>query len=128
MADPGTSLQAALYARLTAEVSCPTYDAVPMDAAMPYVTIDSEMATNASPVSGRKRASRLLYLSVWSQYRGQREIKQIMAQIEAALDSRPLTLADGRAFGVRVERMSTQRDVDGETYQGSITLKANTQQ
>ena len=128
MADPGTSLQAALYARLTAEVSCPTYDAVPMDAAMPYVTIDSEMATNASPVSGRKRASRLLYLSVWSGYRGQREIKQIMAQIEAALDGRPLTLADGRAFGVRVERMSTQRDVDGETYQGSITLKANTQQ
>jgi hypothetical protein len=128
MSDPAIPLQAALYARLTAEVSCPTYDAVPMGTPYPYVTIDSEQMSNASPLSGRKRASRLMYLSVWSDYQGQAEVKRINAEIESALDGRQLILSDGRAFGVRVERMSTSRDADGQTYQGSVTVRVMTQQ
>ena len=128
MADPSLAVQAALYARLSAEVSCPIFDAVPMGTAPPYLTIDSEMASNTSPISGRDRASRLLYLSVWSDYKGQREVKQIMSEVYAALNQRPLVLADGRAFGVRIERMSTNRDADGITYMGAVTLKVNTQQ
>ena len=128
MADPAIPLQAALYARLSDELSVPVYDAVPMDTPYPYVTIDSEQATNTSVISGRKRANRIVYLSVWSNYRGQAEVKRINAEIEAALDERPLTLSDGRAFGVRVERMSTNRDADGETYQGAVTLRIISQQ
>jgi len=128
MADPAIPLQTALYARLSDELSVPVYDAVPMDSELPYLTIDSEMAINTSPVSGRDRASRLLYLTAWSDYKGQREVKQIMSEVYAALNQRPLVLADGRAFGVRVERMSTNRDADGETYQGSVTVRVITQQ
>jgi len=128
MTDPAIPLQTALYQRLSDELSVPVYDAVPMDSELPYLTIDSEMASNTSPISGRDRASRLLYLSVWSDYRGQREVKQIMSEVYAALNQRPLVLSDGRAFGVRVERMSTNRDADGITYMGAITLKVNTQQ
>lgn len=128
MADPAIPLQAALYARLSDELSVPVYDAVPMDTPYPYVTIDSEQSTNTSVISGRDRASRLLYLTAWSDYRGQREVKQIMSEVYAALNQRPLVLADGRAFGVRVERMSTNRDADGVTYMGSVVLKINTQQ
>ena len=145
MSDPAIALQAALFRRLTAELSVPVYDAVPMDTPPPYVTIDSEIATNVTPISGRKRASRLLYLSVWSNYQGQAEVKRINAEIEAALDRRPLTLKplideryvengyyderpDGRAFGVTVERMSTNREPDGITYQGSVTVRIFTQQ
>ncbi len=128
MTDPAIPLQAALYARLSDELSVPVYDAVPMGSELPYLTIDSEMASNTSPISGRDRASRLLYLTAWSDYRGQREVKQIMSEVYAALNQRPLVLADGRAFGVRVERMSTNRDADGVTYMGSVVLKINTQQ
>ncbi len=128
MADPAIPLQAALYARLSAELTVPVYDAVPMDTAPPYVTIDSEQATNSSPISGRKRANRFVYLSVWSNYRGQAEVKRINAEIEASLDERPLTLADGRAASVRVERMSTNRDADGVTFQGSVTVRVISQQ
>lgn len=128
MADPAIPLQVALYARLRAELSVPVYDAVPMDTPYPYVIIDSELMRNASPLNGRKRASRLIYLSVWSDYRGQAEVKRLNAEIEAALDARPLVLTDGRAFGVRVERMGTNRDADGLTYQGSVTVRLMTQQ
>ena len=128
MADPAIPIQAALYQRRSAEVSVPIYDSVPMDTPYPYVTIDSEQATNTSVISGRKRANRIVYLSVWSNYRGQAEVKRINAEIEAALDERPLTLSDGRAVSVRVERMGTNRDADGETYQGSVTLRIISQQ
>lgn len=128
MADPAIPLQAALYARLTAELTVPVFDAVPMGTPYPYVTIDSEQARNSSPISGRKRADRVLYLSVWSDYQGQAEVKRINAEIEAALDERPLALSDGRAASVRIERMSTSCDADGITYQGSVTARVITQQ
>lgn len=128
MSDPAIALQTALFQRLTAALSVPVYDAVPMDTPYPYVTIDNEIATNDTPISGRKRASRLLYLSVWSDYRGQAEVKRINAEIESALDRHPLILSAGRAFGVTVERMSTNREPDGITYQGSVTVRIFTQQ
>ncbi len=126
MADPAVSLQEALFARLEAEVSCPVYDGAPMDTPMPYVSIDSEIAVNASPIAGRKREQRLLYLSVWSDAIGQAEVKRINGEIVAALDERPLALAIGRAVSVRVEQVGAQRDADGVTYQGSITVRVIT--
>lgn len=128
MSDPGLALQAALFARLSAELSVPVYDAVPMDTSPPYVTFDNEIADNSSPLSGRQRANRLFYLSVWSDYAGQAEVKRINAEIYAALNQRPIELASGRAFGVRVERMTSNREPDGITYQGSVTLRVLTQQ
>ena len=128
MADPSLAVQAALYQRLSAEVSCPIFDSVPMDSPLPYAVIDYEAMTNTSPLSGRDRASRFLYISVYSDYRGQREVKQIMGEVYAALNNRPLPIAEGRAFGIRVERMTTNRDADGQTFMGSITLRIISQQ
>lgn len=128
MSDPAISLQAALYHRLSSELTTPVYDAVPMVTPYPYITIDSEQSANTSPISGRKRANRFIYLSVWSDYRGQAEVKRINAEIESCLDGRLLVLATGRAVSVRVERMSSNRDADGVTYQGGVTLRVITQQ
>lgn len=127
MSDPALALQAALYGRLSAELSCPVYDAVPSDATYPYVVLDAEAVTNASPLSGRKREHRYIYLSVWSTYAGQAEVKRLNAEIAAALDGRPLELSTGRAVAVRVERMATQREPDGVTYQGTVTVRVITQ-
>lgn len=127
MSDPSLALQQALYQRLSAELSVPVYDAVPQEAVCPYVVLDAEVATNASPISGRKRDHRYVYLSVWSNYAGQAEVKRINAEIAAALDGRPLELITGRAVAVRVERMAAQREPDGVTYQGYVTVRVITQ-
>ena len=126
MADPSVALQEALFARLDAEVSCPVYDGAPMDAPMPYVSFDREISTNSSPIAGRKREQRLIYLSVWSAAHGQAEVKRIIGEIVAALDERKLPLTVGHAVSVRVEQADAQRDADGVTYQGSITVRVIT--
>ncbi|AYO01512.1 DUF3168 domain-containing protein [Pseudomonas sp. LTGT-11-2Z] len=126
MPDPSLALQKAIFARLQAEVSCPIYDGAPMIADMPYVSIDREVSANNSPISGRKRQTRLLYLSVWSDASGQAEVKRINGEVIAALDERRLPLEVGRAVSVRVEQSDAQRDADGITYQGSITVRVIT--
>lgn len=126
MADPSLALQEAIFARLQAEVSCPIYDGAPLNADMPYVSIDREVSVNSSPISGRKRETRMLYLSVWSDAVGQAEVKRINGEVIAALDQRRLLLEVGRAVSVRVEQADAQRDADGITYQGSITVRVIT--
>ena len=126
MADPSVALQEAMFARLEAEVSCPVFDGAPMDSPMPYISFDREISTNPSPIAGRKREQRLIYLSVWSSAHGQAEVKRINGEIVAALDERPLPLDVGRAVSVRVEQADAQRDADGVTYQGSITIRVIT--
>lgn len=126
MADPSLALQEAIFARLQAEVTCPIYDGAPLNAEMPYVSIDREISVNSSPISGRKRETRLLYLSVWSDAAGQAEVKRINGEVIAALDERRLPLEVGRAVSVRVEQAEAQRDADGITYQGSITVRVIT--
>lgn len=126
MADPSVALQEALFARLEAEVSCPVYDGAPLDTPMPYISFDREISSNTRPIAGRKREQRLIYLSVWSDAHGQAEVKRINGEIVAALDERRLPLAVGRAVSVRVEQADAQRDADGVTYQGSITVRVIT--
>lgn len=126
MPDPSVALQEALFARLTAEVSCPIYDGAPMDTDMPYVSIDREISTNTTPIAGRKREQRLIYLSVWSDAHGQAQVKRIVGEVVAALDERRLPLEVGRAVSVRVEQADAQREPDGVTYQGSITVRVIT--
>lgn len=123
MADPSLALQKAIYQRLTDEITVPVFDAVPMDTPYPYVTLDFETLTNASPVSGRNRDQRLFYLSVWSDYQGQAEVKRINGEIYTALNERRLPLETGRAVSVRVQNMSSNREPDGRTYQGSVTVR-----
>ena len=126
MADPSVALQAAMFARLEAEVSCPVFDGAPMDSPMPYISFDREISTNTSPSAGRKREQRLIYLSVWSNALGQAEVKRINGERIAALNERPLPLEVGRTVSVRVEQTDAQRDADGVTYQGSITVRVIT--
>lgn len=127
MSDPGLALQKALFDKLSASLTVPVFDAVPMGTPYPYVTLDYEVSDNATPISGRKRENRLFYLSVWSDYRGQAEVKRINAAIAEALDEQPLALSTGTAVSVRVLRTSTNREPDGVTYMGSVTLRIITQ-
>lgn len=126
MADPSLALQEAIFTRLQTEVGCPIYDGAPLNADMPYVSIDREVSTNISPIAGRKREQRLIYLSVWSDAVGQAEVKRINGKVIAALDERRLVLEHGRVVSMRVLQADAQRDADGTTYQGSITVRVIT--
>jgi len=126
MADPSFALQVALFDRLEAELSCPFYDAVPMNSAFPYVTIGTEISTNADPLAGR-RDIRLFYLSVWSDFKGQEQVKRLMAEIDTALHERAMPLSTGRVVSIRVIRKQATPEPDGMTYQGSVTLRIVTE-
>lgn len=126
MTDPSWPLQQALYQALS-DLSCPVYDAVPQTAAYPYVVLGDEVRRNSDPVSGRRRDTRYRYLNIWSQHKGQSQVMQIMAEIDAALHDKPLTLSTGDVVSVRIDNSSTSRDADGETFMGRVTLKIITQ-
>ncbi|WP_341522210.1 DUF3168 domain-containing protein [Pseudomonas sp. G.S.17] len=127
MSDPSWALQVALFERLSAALTVPVFDAVESGTPCPYVTLDYEAVDNTSPISGKKRESRLFYLSVWSDHQGQAEVKRINAEIAEALDEVKLPLSTGNAVSVRVIRTESNRDADGTTYMGSVTLRIITQ-
>jgi hypothetical protein len=127
MSDPGLALQKALFEKLSASLTVPVFDAVPAKTPYPYVTLDYEAVDNTTPISGKKRENRLVYLSVWSSYKGQAEVKRINGEIADALDEVPLPLSTGTAVSVRVIRTGTTREPDGVSYMGSVTLRIITQ-
>jgi len=126
MADPAFALQVALYDRLAAGLPCPVHDGVPDNAPFPYVTLDSSISDAADFLASRKD-QRFLYLSVWSQYQGQKEVHEIMAAIDGLLHNQPLPLTTGHVVGMQVTRKQTSREPDGMTYQGAVTLRVITQ-
>lgn len=129
MADPSVALQLALVDRLEAALaplSCPVYDGAPLNAQMPYVSIDNEII-NAADFLASRMDERLLYLSVWSDAKGQLEVKRVMAAIDEALHEQPLQLETGHVVSVRVLRKQSNREPDGVTYQGAVTLRIYTQ-
>lgn len=123
MADPSLALQTALYQRLTEECTAPVYDSVPDDAPYPYITLDSEHTINQSPLKGTERDERLFYLSIWSDYQGQAEVKRLLGEIRAAVNRRPLPLTTGRVLLVNYLRGESIREPDGVTFMGSVTLQ-----
>jgi len=126
MSDPSLPLQKAIYTALTNALSCGVYDSVPQGAAYPYVVMDREEAIDADYLSNRKD-ERFLYLSVWSRYHGQKEVKEIMADIDAALHRQKLAMDSGRMVICYVQRKTTVRDSDNLTFQGAVTLRVLTE-
>lgn len=129
MADPAFALQVALIDVLSAglePLGCPVYDGAPLDTPRPYVSLDSEISNEADFLNSRMD-HRFLYLSVWSDFKGQQEVKQLMAVIDNLLTGRRLTLTTGHVAGLQVLRKQSQREPDGETYQGAVTLRIYTQ-
>lgn len=130
MSDPGWELQKAIYAALNGNLTAigggnaPVYDDVPADAAYPYVVLDGQ---SVIPQDGlvRRRETRPVNGSIWSTYRGQREVLEILGQVYTLLDRQRLSLGGGhRTVIVRVTRQNTSRDADGVTYMGEFTAEA----
>jgi hypothetical protein len=123
MTDRSVEFQTAIYTALDAALSVPVYDSVPQDATYPYVTIDFQDDLNADYISDRK-TRKMMYFAVWSDYRGQKEVLEIMAAIDTALHQKTLTLSAGRVAQLLVMTKKTNREPDGVTYMGQLRLSA----
>lgn len=122
MADPAAAVHKAVLAALNSALSASVYDGVPQGASFPYVTIDRVLEAQEDPFTGR-RTRHFVFLSVWSRVRGQREVLQIMSDIDTALHRQRLALDTGRVAGSFVTRKTTSREPDNETFQGQVTLE-----
>lgn len=124
MAEPTKALHKALLAALDSACSCPVYDAVPHGATMPYVTLNTMIASNIDHL-GERHDERFVFLSIWSESRGQAEVLGIIGEIDSLHDS-SLSLDTGSVVSVRVDEKATQRDSDNVTFQGTVVLRVLT--
>jgi hypothetical protein len=122
MSDPSIAFQTAIYTELDAQLSVPVYDSVPQSATYPYVTIDYQDSSRANWLSDRKD-EKTMYFSVWSDYRGQKEVLQIMGEMDALLHNQRFTLSTGRIAKMQVLSKRTNRESDGVTFMGQLRLQ-----
>lgn len=121
MTSPNKALHKALLAAIDGLVTCEVYDAVPQDAAYPYVLIDTDTVTN-DDFTNLRMERRFVYLSIWSRAYGSAEVRGIIDQLDAIHET-VLTLDVGQCASLRVERTHINREPDNLTYMGSVTLR-----
>jgi len=123
MTDSGNAFQAALFEVLTSALSVPVYDAVPEGSTFPYVVIGDDNAVESDSFS-TTRDDRTIRLTVWSAMVGKKEVREIAADIRAALHRQRLTLTTGRLVHMWIEREQITRDADGRSFMANLDLRA----
>lgn len=122
--DASFDVQTAIYARLTS--SSPRiadgniYDDVPQDVEFPYVQIGESVYEEAD-VDTKIRTDETVTLYVYSRYRGQKEIKDIVSLIKDEFHKTTLAVS-GRDALIWWGGSLTRLDPDGVTRQGIIRL------
>lgn len=98
------------------------YDHVPHDQPFPFVAMDQHqvLENDGSDIHGFVH---VFYLSVWSNYRGSREVWEILNAVWLALHERRLSLEDGGFVLCRVSEQNADVDADGVTYMGRMTVR-----
>ena len=122
-------LQKSIFTALNGNVSgigsanVPVYDDVPEGSVYPYVVIGEETATN----NGTKTldgVEHTLTLHAWSQYRGRREIKEIMQSVYEKLHNTAITVTGASLVNIRQEFSNTLEEQDGITRHGVMRFRA----
>ena len=122
-------LQKAIFTTLNNNVTgvssakIPIYDDVPEGSVYPYVVIGEETATN----NGTKTldgVEHTLTLHAWSQYRGRREIKEIMQSVYEKLHNTAITVTGASLVNIRQEFSNTLEEQDGITRHGVMRFRA----
>jgi hypothetical protein len=133
MASAGWDLQKAVYAALAADATLTTllgddgiHDAVPQDAAFPFLVIDQTQVRDWS-TGTEAGAEHMLTLHVWSRYTGKKEAYEIADSVRAALDGALLGLDEHRLINLRHQYSELKRDEDGQTHHGVLRFRAVTE-
>ena len=122
-------LQKAIFTALDGNVtgidsaSVSVYDDVPENTPYPYVILGEETSAN----SGTKSLDAIehtLTIHVWSQYRGRREIKEIMQSVYSLLHNTAITVTGASLVNIRQEFNNTLMENDGITRHGIMRFRA----
>lgn len=119
-------LQEKLYALLST-LSYPVYDDVPKNAKCPYIKLgvnrggDNSTKTNLAYKDYQ-------YIDVFSEYRGKKEVMQIMKQVNDLLQNKTITLENEQAFlYLSSSEILEQKDAEGKYYHGILIYRIETQ-
>lgn len=119
-------LQAALHAHLAQNSALCTllaagaagiYDAVPRDAAFPYIVIGA-MQARPEDTQAHKAYDVSLRLHCYSRGEGQREVKRILAALSQAMQNGAINVAGHLLVLCRETGSSAALESDGETRHG----------
>lgn len=120
------SLQQAVFAALAGVAGGRIYDAVPHGAVFPYVVIGDGEEADAGTIGG-PASVHTLSIHLWSRGAGSREIKQLAADVRAALDGAPLAPDGQLLVSLSFVAADFARQSDGETWRGSLRFRAVTE-
>ena len=99
------------------------FDDVPENTAYPYVVIGEETATNID-TKDKDAHEHTLTIHVWSQYRGRKEIKNIMSSVYTTLHNASITVSGSSLVNIRHEFENTLTEADGITRHGVMRFRA----
>lgn len=121
-------VQEAVYERLTGDaalmalVGNRVHEQVPEGSAYPYVQIGETFETKDATFDKDGR-SVLMWIHVWSQYRGNAQAWSIIGPIGDLLDEHALAVDGALTDSCEVEMTQVTRDPDGKTRHGLIHLR-----
>ncbi len=122
-------LQSAIFSLLSGDSNLDSlvgnnkiFDSIaPQDTAYPYVIIGLETIRDV----GTKTLDGNIYnvdIDVWSQYRGQKEIKEIMERIYNLLNNATISVSGASSIMSYVVNTVTLTEVDGITRHGIVNV------
>lgn len=100
----------------------PVFDHEPINREPPFVGFSGKVIAQNDTFDAELQTVSL-YLSVWSNYRGQRQVDAIQAAIHSRLHRARLELEEGHAIMCRVAGRTVSLEPDGLTYQGAMTIE-----
>ena len=123
------ALQEALYARLNNDSTltntngASVYDEVPEGSGFPYVVLGETTAIDygTKDINGSEST---VMLHVWSQYRGAKEVKNIMDRVHDLLHDYSMSVSGANLINLRFEFSDLLRDPDGVTRHGVMRFRA----
>ena len=99
------------------------FDDVPESTAYPYIVIGEETAIDSS-AKDKDIFEHTLTIHIWSQYRGRRDIKEIMKQVHDTLHDSSLSVTGASMVNMRQEFQTTLLEGDGITRHGVMRFRA----
>lgn len=119
-------LQEKLYALLST-LSYPVYDDVPKNAKCPYIKLGTNRGNDNSNKTNRAYED-YQYIDVFSEYRGKKEVMQIMKQVNDLLQNKTISLENMQAFlYLNSSEILEQKDAEGKYYHGILIYRIETQ-
>ena len=96
---------------------------MPEETSYPYVVIGEETAIDSS-AKDKDIFEHTLTIHIWSQYRGRRDIKEIMEQVHDTLHDSSLSVTGASMVNMRQEFQTTLLEGDGITRHGVMRFRA----